>query len=889
MDATAELIRAMLDADSDDEKRAPPGAAAAPPVSPVAAAAPEPRARRAGRAPGTGRLAAAMRRAADNKREADGAVPTDGAAWGAAVHQLNCARLLTVDDPRAPDPPGFKGTLYGPQKTLLAAMVALERRPLLRVAGAPREMTIQTKVARVSERFSAGKTVVALALVCAQRVPARLPELAPLATMCPPFSPQQTAGLAADRARVTTGPGGTFGDHGFRVFRPEVSVRYSRYLPLTVVAAASNVISQWQENARRFTALRFFTIEHVRDLREFEACYRKTGANQYDLVFLKAGRVTANFLAAGEAKRAGEAPRANRSLFEALARVLDGVPVARLIVDDYDTLRLNRDDCYPPALFTWLVSATRRQVATKLVATGATHCTPADFLRAQLGAPIGAAAADDVINKIFTLHCDPAYLDANVACGYRPAFRRVFVAGGRAAGILRDLGVRADVVEMVNADAVGAAAAAVGAEARTPAELVRHVVGARLDEYRHAVGALARAGRARAALAARHGPPADAAAASTMRALLKAPVGRFAGALDEVEAALAGVTGRSRETDAALASLEEWAAGARDRCGQTLARMRDNIRERRCQCCMVRFGGGGGGEGGEAAKQGGEAAKQVGEGAEAAYVLAGCCQIIVCETCVRRRQAGGSRRCPNCARDVRAAELIRVGAELDLDAALQDRVVFGDGAAPEAAPEATPNAAPGAVSGAAPEAVPGAAPEAVPNAVPNAAPGAVAPDAAPDSPKINALVQFLRGEAIDCLRDVTVPPYVTGLLAGAQDAPWPADQPRRILVFAVYPETTALLARALTQAQVPYCMLRGTRAQKDEAVRRLREEVSVMLVTAAGDCGGLHLPFLSHVVFYHRVLDTNVEAQVAARGQRLGRTHSLEIVTFVNEGEDDGL
>ena len=132
-------------------------------------------------------------------------------------------------------------------------------------------------------------------------------------------------------------------------------------------------------------------------------------------------------------------------------------------------------------------------------------------------------------------------------------------------------------------------------------------------------------------------------------------------------------------------------------------------------------------------------------------------------------------------------------------------------------------------------------------------------------------------------------PYVEGLLDGRRDAPWPAGQPWKVLVFTVHPETTALIGAALGAAGVPFCVLRGSRAQKDEAVRRLREEVGVMLVTSPKDSGGLHLPFLSHVVFYHRVLDRNVEAQVAARGQRLGRTHNLEVVTLVNEAEAEGL
>jgi hypothetical protein len=49
------------------------------------------------------------------------------------------------------------------------------------------------------------------------------------------------------------------------------------------------------------------------------------------------------------------------------------------------------------------------------------------------------------------------------------------------------------------------------------------------------------------------------------------------------------------------------------------------------------------------------------------------------------------------------------------------------------------------------------------------------------------------------------------------------------------------------------------------------------------------MPFVSDIVFYHRVVDANVEAQVAARGQRLGRAHNLTVTTIVNESEREDL
>ena len=795
-------------------------------------------------------------------REAEGYVPSDGLPWIAAKHPVGVPRLLTSEDPRAPDPPGFRGNLYTPQRTLLAAMLALEQRPFINIGDIryPEglDSILQTRMARISEKFSFGKTVLSLALICSQRVPARLPDQQPMMT----YPVSNT--VSKNRASVSIGPAPGDYDICGTGFIPEVAVRYSRYLPLTIVAAASNVISQWENETKRFTDLRYFIIENVRSLREFEKQYREGLVANLDLIFVKAGRVTTSFVVKGEPKPADDSAK-NRSLFEALGKILEGVPVARLIIDDYDTLKLGSDDCFIPALFTWLVSATRRQTSAKASLKWAPNLE--QFFRSNIitGFPILGAALDDVINKVFSLHCSPDYVDAHIS-STAIDYRRIFVRGGQAAAILRNLDIPEEVVEMVNADAIGTAAQALDIDASSVGDVIRRVVGNHLNKLRHAVRTLSRIADAKNALAGKEGKEKNREIIKDMRAALKD------GSDEEVSLALEAVEGPSSEVSAALKSLESWAEEQKEKHGKTLNRMRDNIREGQCQCCMVPF-----------EPEGGEE--------DAAYVLAGCCQIIVCEACITRKENGLKifiKRCPNCARDIKIKTgVVRVGTEIDLEAALKDDVVIGD-------EEIEPC-------------------------------GGTVVDEIADSeqyaldklnnPKLKALMQLLVTEfrkakqptgvfvtdaaaatdadadaatteqKIDCIQDLRTPPYIEGLLDGRRNIPWPADKPRKILIFTMHFESTTLIASKLEHFKIPFCILRGTRVQKDEAVELLRTSVNVMLVTAPKDCGGLNLPFLSHIVFYHRMLDRNVEAQVAARGQRLGREGNLEIITLINEAE----
>jgi hypothetical protein len=758
-------------------------------------------------------------------------VPRDNMPWALACHDTTRSRALTEDDPRAETPPGFKGRLFPPQATVLWAMIALERSPVLTL-GARR--TAQTRCGRVNAAPAFGKTVLALALVCAQPAPTKLPEMAPLSTIA--IAGGASAGV--NRAVANSTPGAAY-DAGCAGFMPELTVRYERWLPATMVVAANNVISQWENETRRFTDKRFFTVENVRTLREFETLFRAGGLNAYDLVFVKAGRVTARYRVDGEPPD----ERANRSLLGAVAAVLEGVPVARLIVDDYDTLKLAGDDCTLPAFFTWFISATRRRTAARVLAPP--HCGDvAEYLRAvTCGAfPILGAALDDVLNGTFSLNCEPRYVADHISSCV-VAYRRIRVRGGRAAVVLRALGVAEDVIEMVNADAVGTAAAALGVAATGVGDVIRRVVGRELGRLRAALRIRGAVRAAREAIAGLHGPKTtDPDVVKELRDVIKDG--------GDVGAALAAVTGGSPALTEMLDKLAARADEDYARHGATLSRMRDNVREGICQCCTVPFDRG-----------------------SPAYVLAGCCQIIVCEDCISRPVGAGALReflprCPNCARAVRPSrDLVRAGGELDLERALADETAAVEEAAADepAAPVAVPVVA---------------APE------PAVAPVAAEPENADRmEPKERALVTLIRGGAVDCLADEVVAPYVHGMLEGRRDSPWPAALPKKYIVFTMHPESTRNLQRALDAAGIRYVNLRGSRDNKDQAVAALRGDVHVLLVTAAKDCAGLNLPFASTCVFYHRVLDRNVETQVAARGQRLGRLHNYEVVAIHNEAE----
>lgn len=728
--------------------------------------------------------------------------------------------MLTSEDDFAENPPTFKGNLFAPQKTMLAAMIRLENDPVAKVGDNSTELEwqpiTQTRVARVAEKFSFGKTVLSLALVCAQKDRDRALNYAdskfPLIN---PILSYPTRSDSVNRAQVTFG--GKKKAEESACFVPEIQSTYAKYLPITIVMAVSNIITQWEQNTTKFTDLKYYTIDNVYSVKRFEKMCRDGSIAKFDLVFIKAGKITSNYIIDGETPMPALAK--NRSIIEAIFRILEGTCIARLLIDDYDTLKLGKRDCFIPAHFTWLISATRRITSVKFALNTTFNTMPVtsveQFIEMNMVSnfPILGAALDDVINKTFSLQCSPEYVDEFIN-STKVDFRRIEVKHGSFNTILRDLDISDEVIEMLNATAIKTATQSLNMNASSVGEVVMRIIGNKLTMLQDCILVLSRI--------------------KYLEELVCDENARINSNPTEIKKFKICITGAD---DAGFnAFVSEWAASytipdfeilknktisKRNEYEIMLNRMKDNIREKQCQCCMVPF-----------------------ESEDDAYILAECCQIVVCEMCIIRNKRL-INKCPNCVSAITTKGLIRIGSELNIEEALSTDSNIMDIEC-----------------------------------------GNTADSPLSYNPKLQALIQYITGEPIDCISSKYVQPFVRGLLDGKHDKPWPADRPKKFLIFTMFSESTNVIAQELERLNITYCIMQGTRDQKDECMAKMRSgAASIMLLHSPKNCAGLNMPFISNVVFYHNLLDNEVKSQVAARGQRLGREFNLEITEIFNADE----
>jgi uncharacterized protein YjbI with pentapeptide repeats len=821
-----------------------------------------------------------------------GYIPIEPEDWINSRHVLYDTKLLTIHDPKFvfETDEYFKGKLYDPQATLLYTMIKLENKQCLEIFNSG---IVYTKYGILSVKFSFGKTVLALALICAQKCPAEIAIKYPLLTIqsSSDIDSRNKMNINAMHERDENSRYNNFKATSHWGFFPEVESLDEEIIPFSIVAAASSIITQWEQNIKKFTNLKYHIIDNVHSLKKFENISNEFFKNQvleYDLILVKIGHITQNYRTAKEIAN-GVCFTSNRTMFSAIRSIIGNNKIARFIIDDFDVVKLTGYDYLIPACFTWFISATRRQSAIKCHSLYSYESVE-EYISYNLECPAITYTSDDVLNNVFNIRCDAEYIDNHINTT-NIIFRKIVVVGS-STKILQNLNIAPEIIEMINADAVGLAAQALGMEVSSIGELIQRITGNHLREMKFAMVVLNRIDK----LIAASNAVADIAEADTAEADFNAVADTAevgTAEADTAEANLAEanlVEADTAEADTAEADLVEadlaeesklklnsirkiimyssdkdfmdFIEGRKnyldmknnvisinnapannlnkspiealrvkmtlqyEKNSTTLNRMRDNIREGYCQCCSLPFDD------------------------NCAYILGNCCQIVICEDCITVNNFGSKsliKKCPNCAVELTytsTSGLIKVGNNINLEDALSNNIITDV--------DITPSAPVSTTTGV-------------------------------KNNKIKALIQLLNNEPIECVSNDIVLPYISGLLIGRQDIPHTGKG--KYLIFSLLTETTHFLSEELRKQNIPHQILQGTRVQKHTIIEKFEHEYNILLVTATNDCAGLHLPFVSHIIFYHKIIDHNIESQIAARGQRLGRKSNLEIISLLYQYE----
>lgn len=373
-----------------------------------------------------------------------------------------------------PTPKGFKTKLLLHQQTVLAAMLGLEE---TRVVQGQTGLTVygnqkkrfETCAGLLSEKFGSGKTIMILALIAAKP----MPDNKPVYQVC----------RANGRTKKMLGP---FDASAFFIKK-----RFHQDLILkpALLFVASSVVLQWKKAVKDFTAFKVLSIASVYDLRKLYDCIQNKTVNDYDIVLVKNGNITGEFKINGYIEEKNK--KKQRKIYNIIANISRGHCWSRVVLDDYDIIKLPRPTAFMNGLFTWFISATGMHNGSK-VGESVEHGNIHDVLTYH-NIDLQKMASTPHLRKTLNVCNDEKYTEDSISVG-KPVFwahtlvnknKQYFQMIGAMAGDKAN-----EIMEMLNGDAIGTAAEHAGIKSDNITDIFKKILQNQYDKYTLSVATL---------------------------------------------------------------------------------------------------------------------------------------------------------------------------------------------------------------------------------------------------------------------------------------------------------------------------------------------------------------------------------------------------------------
>lgn len=358
--------------------------------------------------------------------------------------------------------PGMKTALYPHQQTAVKAMLDLEYKRDLNISGPTTSTAVGTiykvayNAAVLSEPVGSGKTFDTLALIMMSKMPRAVPDIMELAYPKGPVS----NGL--------------------------IRRKFRKFLQPTIIFVGVSVMKQWERAIKDFTNLKVYKVNTIVDLRPLLGMITDGSVNDYDVILVKNGKFTVE-IELPEGITIEDKNKVSQPYFYNILANFRQYCWARVVVDDFDTIRLPHNAGIVNAIFTWYISSTRKRMEFR--GAGTSSATSASEMLRSFDYGCANIMYNHFMFHYLNVRNDIAYLKSTtkipnpkywIASFENPNNRYISLLSG-----INDDQVN-QITEMLNGDAIGAAAEAAGIKTNSVANIFEKILGGKFQQYRFA-------------------------------------------------------------------------------------------------------------------------------------------------------------------------------------------------------------------------------------------------------------------------------------------------------------------------------------------------------------------------------------------------------------------
>lgn len=689
------------------------------------------------------------------------------------------------------DCPLLKAELMPHQKLSLKAMCDLEQ---LREIGIG-DYSVYTNYGVYSDKYGSGKTFVLMALLCS-KPPKKLPELTP---------------------------------HVGYPYNYQKYIYYDLNVKTNILLVGTSVLKQWKEHLSNYTNLKVRTISGYRDFKKFYVELKKSRKilNKYDVLLIKNGNMSSkNFH--NDFSEINDTPLNQRQIKSIISVIFEvsmfwNIKWRRVILDDFDVIKVHANTQTIPAEFTWFVSASQKASIGKIPKRD----NKSIMNSVKYSRPTYLSATNDIIlSSTFNIRNEYEYVDECIGiCPPLGIKYKAINPNKKSVKLIEALiGDIGQIMDMLNSGAVKSASQKIGIIANSEEEIFKKLLDKSYAKYNKVCNKLKFLEDMRDCLS-KYELSEEKLNVKDFNEMIKVnhiPDVRY----KNIEKLI----------DKKVKQLSE----TKHKLGAPIDRVLENIKHGSCPICL-----------GKISDYQNEDYIDDEEDKEEALIMK-CCHVIICQKCLmggarlKKSNKDISGTCPNCRAVISYTDTIYLSKDLGIEQLLDDDFDISSLFKPieKEKDEKTPEEK--------------------------------------SYTKLDILTSIIlndgryKGEPFDI--------QFKSLLGGIGKLPdFDRSKIAKTVIFSKFDESLDKIKTHLADLGLECRILRGTHQKMNKVVEDFRKNIDILLINGEKYCAGLNLEFADRLIFMHRftldgkLLDSSVEEQIAGRLQRLGRKTRMEI------------
>jgi hypothetical protein len=499
--------------------------------------------------------------------------------------------------------PGLKTTLYEHQKTAVQGMLEMElcRSIPIKKVNTSNTYNFIYNSAVLSEPVGSGKTIDILSLILLNKIPRVLPDI-----------------MNLDYPKST--------DSMSYILR-----KFKKFIRATIIFVGTSVMKQWENAIKTFTNLKLFSINSVKELTVLINMMSLNTVDCYDIILVKNGKITRNIELPDGILLEDKNKIENAYIYNIIAN-FRSFCWSRVVIDDFDTIKLPSNACIINGLFTWYISSTRKFMDIK--SQDNNHDSASKILSLY-----DYGCSNIMMNNYLFYYLNIRNATEYIKSATQIPSQKYYIAifnnpNEKYIGLLSsmDSGQARTITEMLNGDAIGAAAEAAGIKTSTVADIFEKILGDNFKDYRFAGDLLSFIEHVREEEYKRR-PMSENKDKNDKYA--KKDLLSFR----EIEYKYPGV-------NVIIDSTNEEYSSIKKTTGLAIQRVKDNIKHGNCPVCSLDL----------------QEAKDI--------IIVKCCSAVFCGNCGIKAQNRGVRSngiCSNCRTHISIRDMIYISDEIDLN------------------------------------------------------------------------------------------------------------------------------------------------------------------------------------------------------------------------------